>query len=163
MYIAIGAVTRLIDIGVKPFLVASSTRCLMAQRLVRKICKKCGQPYTLNDKLTRAAVKRLKEAAGEKDASDELLARGRFHCLVCEFGLKPVVAIFVRVLLTWLPIGQDNPIVRVLFDVTEPVLAPFRKIIPRIGMFDLSPIAAMLIIQLILQNLPQIFRGLNAG
>jgi type IV pilus assembly protein PilB len=40
-----GAVTRLIDIGVKPFLVASSTRCLMAQRLVRKICKKCTQPY----------------------------------------------------------------------------------------------------------------------
>lgn len=39
------AVTRLIDIGVKPFLVASSTRCLMAQRLVRKICKKCGAPY----------------------------------------------------------------------------------------------------------------------
>jgi len=40
------AVARLIDIGVKPFLVASSTRCLMAQRLVRKICKKCGGPYT---------------------------------------------------------------------------------------------------------------------
>jgi type IV pilus assembly protein PilB len=40
-----GAVTRLVDIGVKPFLVASSTRCLMAQRLVRKICKKCIAPY----------------------------------------------------------------------------------------------------------------------
>jgi len=39
------AVTRLIDIGVKPFLVASSTRALMAQRLVRKICKKCAEPY----------------------------------------------------------------------------------------------------------------------
>jgi general secretion pathway protein E/type IV pilus assembly protein PilB len=39
------AVTRLIDIGVKPFLVASSTRALMAQRLVRKICKKCTAPY----------------------------------------------------------------------------------------------------------------------
>jgi type IV pilus assembly protein PilB len=39
------AVARLIDIGVKPFLVASSTRCLMAQRLVRKICKQCVQPY----------------------------------------------------------------------------------------------------------------------
>src|SRR5512140_1123534 len=39
------AVTRLIDIGVKPFLVASSTRALMAQRLVRKVCKKCAQPY----------------------------------------------------------------------------------------------------------------------
>jgi general secretion pathway protein E/type IV pilus assembly protein PilB len=40
-----GAVTRLIDIGVKPFLVASSTRALLAQRLVRKICKKCGAPW----------------------------------------------------------------------------------------------------------------------
>jgi general secretion pathway protein E/type IV pilus assembly protein PilB len=40
-----GAVTRLADIGVKPFLIASSTRCMMAQRLVRKICKKCAEPY----------------------------------------------------------------------------------------------------------------------
>ena len=39
------AVTRLVDIGVKPFLVASSTRCIMAQRLVRRICKKCTAPY----------------------------------------------------------------------------------------------------------------------
>jgi len=40
------AVTRLIDIGVKPFLVASSTRALMAQRLVRKVCRRCAAPYT---------------------------------------------------------------------------------------------------------------------
>ena len=40
------AVTRLIDIGVKPFLVASSTRALMAQRLVRKVCRKCAAPHT---------------------------------------------------------------------------------------------------------------------
>jgi type IV pilus assembly protein PilB len=39
-----GAVTRLIDIGIKPFLVASSTRAMMAQRLVRKICKRCAEP-----------------------------------------------------------------------------------------------------------------------
>ncbi|MGO9203404.1 MAG: GspE/PulE family protein [Limisphaerales bacterium] len=38
------AVTRLIDIGVKPFLVASSTRGLMAQRLVRRVCKQCTSP-----------------------------------------------------------------------------------------------------------------------
>jgi len=43
------AVSRLIDIGVKPFLVASSARCLMAQRLVRKICKNCVQPHTLSE------------------------------------------------------------------------------------------------------------------
>jgi len=49
-----GAVTRLIDIGVKPFLVASSTRCLMAQRLVRKICKRCAEPYEPTDSELRA-------------------------------------------------------------------------------------------------------------
>jgi general secretion pathway protein E/type IV pilus assembly protein PilB len=48
------AVTRLIDIGVKPFLVASSTRALMAQRLVRKICKKCIAPYTPSETELRA-------------------------------------------------------------------------------------------------------------
>ncbi len=49
-----GAVTRLVDIGVKPFLIASSTRCLMAQRLVRKICPKCAAPYHPSDGEMRA-------------------------------------------------------------------------------------------------------------
>ena len=40
------AVTRLLDIGVKPFLVASALRAAMAQRLVRAICEKCRTPYT---------------------------------------------------------------------------------------------------------------------
>ena len=70
------------------------------------------------------------------------------------------IAILVRVLLTWFPIDQSNPIIKLLFDVTEPVLAPFRRIIPRIGMFDLSPIAAMLVIQFVQQHLPDIFRTL---
>jgi general secretion pathway protein E/type IV pilus assembly protein PilB len=48
------AVTRLIDIGVKPFLVASSTRALMAQRLVRKVCKQCAAPYQPTDAEMRA-------------------------------------------------------------------------------------------------------------
>ena len=43
------AVTRLIDIGVKPFLVASATRAIMAQRLLRRICSKCKEPYTPTD------------------------------------------------------------------------------------------------------------------
>lgn len=41
-----GSVTRLIDIGVQPFLVASSVMAVMAQRLVRVVCQKCAQPYT---------------------------------------------------------------------------------------------------------------------
>jgi type IV pilus assembly protein PilB len=48
------AVTRLIDIGVKPFLVASSTRALMAQRLVRKVCRKCATPSTPSEGELRA-------------------------------------------------------------------------------------------------------------
>ncbi len=43
------AVTRLIDIGVKPFLVASATRAIMAQRLIRRVCPKCKEPYTPTD------------------------------------------------------------------------------------------------------------------
>jgi YggT family protein len=64
------------------------------------------------------------------------------------------IAILIRVLLSWFPIDQNNPIIKVLFEITEPVLAPFRRVIPRIGMFDLSPLAALLVIQLIQQGLP---------
>lgn len=39
------AITRLIDMGVKPFLVASSVRAIMAQRLVRRLCKECAEPH----------------------------------------------------------------------------------------------------------------------
>ena len=66
-----------------------------------------------------------------------------------------LVAILVRVVLTWFPVDPSNPIIRLIFEVTEPVLAPFRRVIPRIGMFDLSPIAAMLVIQVILSNIPR--------
>jgi general secretion pathway protein E/type IV pilus assembly protein PilB len=48
------AVTRLIDIGVKPFLVSTSLRATMAQRLVRRICGKCKRPYTPDAKELRA-------------------------------------------------------------------------------------------------------------
>ena len=40
------AMTRIVDMGVKPFLVASAVRAIMAQRLIRKVCQKCKQPYT---------------------------------------------------------------------------------------------------------------------
>jgi general secretion pathway protein E len=43
---AASAVTRLIDMGVEPFLVSSSVNAVIAQRLVRKICGKCKEPHT---------------------------------------------------------------------------------------------------------------------
>jgi type IV pilus assembly protein PilB len=48
------AVTRLIDIGIKPFLVASSTRAMMAQRLVRKLCPKCTGPHEYTENQLRS-------------------------------------------------------------------------------------------------------------
>ena len=41
-----GAITRLIDMGVQPFLVACSLMAVLAQRLVRVVCPKCKEPYT---------------------------------------------------------------------------------------------------------------------
>jgi type IV pilus assembly protein PilB len=43
------AITRLTDMGVKPFLVAASVQAVLAQRLVRVVCKKCRKPYTPSD------------------------------------------------------------------------------------------------------------------
>ncbi|WP_462324776.1 type II secretion system ATPase GspE [Desulfoplanes sp.] len=42
---AASAVTRLIDMGIEPFLVSSSVRAIIAQRLVRKVCPECRRPY----------------------------------------------------------------------------------------------------------------------
>ena len=58
-------------------------------------------------------------------------------------------AVFIRVLLSWFPIDPRNPLVTLLYDVTEPVLEPLRRVIPRMGMFDLSPLVALLLIQLL--------------
>ena len=48
------AVARLVDIGVQPFLVASSVRAIMAQRLVRRLCANCKQPGELSETESRA-------------------------------------------------------------------------------------------------------------
>jgi len=82
------AVTRLIDIGVKPFLVASSTRAIMAQRLVRKICEKCKQPYKAEE-----SELRLLGPAAQQLATAEL-----FHgagCAECQFtGYRGRIGLF---------------------------------------------------------------------
>jgi type IV pilus assembly protein PilB len=43
------AVARLVDIGVQPFLVSSAVRAIVAQRLIRKVCLNCKQPYEMNE------------------------------------------------------------------------------------------------------------------
>lgn len=50
-----GAVTRMVDMGVPSYLVASSVIAVMAQRLVRVVCSKCKQPYTPSDAVLETA------------------------------------------------------------------------------------------------------------
>jgi YggT family protein len=61
------------------------------------------------------------------------------------------LAVLVRVFLTWFPISPYNRFVQILYQITEPILRPFRRIIPPIGMVDISPIVALLVLQLLEQ------------
>ena len=58
-------------------------------------------------------------------------------------------AIFFRALLSWFPIDPHNPLVTLLYDVTEPILDPLRRVIPRLGMIDITPLVAIILIQVL--------------
>lgn len=58
-------------------------------------------------------------------------------------------AILIMVVLSWVAPQTQNPIIDVVYSITEPMLAPARKIIPPIAGFDLSPILVMVVIQLV--------------
>jgi type IV pilus assembly protein PilB len=53
---AVNSITRLIDMGVEPFLVASAVNCVVAQRLVRKLCKKCTITYVPTEEEKRVLL-----------------------------------------------------------------------------------------------------------
>jgi len=57
--------------------------------------------------------------------------------------------IFMRVILSWFIVSRDNILMILLDDVTEPILSPLRRVIPRLGVFDISPIIAIAILYLI--------------
>ena len=60
-----------------------------------------------------------------------------------------IFAILIDALISWFPIAPDSPIVRLLDDVTEPILAPLRRVVPRLGMFDITPIVAMFLLEIL--------------
>lgn len=65
--------------------------------------------------------------------------------------------LLLRILATWIPnLDPYNPIVRVLFQITEPILEPARKLIPPIGMIDISPIVVFLVLGLLQDILRQL-------
>jgi len=58
-------------------------------------------------------------------------------------------AMIISVILSWVAPGSHNPGAELVGQITEPVLAPFRRIIPSLGGLDISPIFAFIVIQLL--------------
>jgi YggT family protein len=56
-----------------------------------------------------------------------------------------------RVLLSWVDPRFERPISRFVYDLTEPVLAPIRRLLPSTGMLDLSPLILLLGIALLMR------------
>jgi len=91
---AASAITRLIDMGVEPFLVSSSVNAIMAQRLVRKVCAHCREAYVPSATyLERVGLPPL-EFAGK----EIFRGAGCVHCL--QTGYKGRIGIFELMLLT---------------------------------------------------------------
>ena len=60
-----------------------------------------------------------------------------------------VLAIFVRVIMSWVPMRLPFGLNELLWNVTEPVLAPIRRYMPIAGGMDFSPLIALLLIQIL--------------
>jgi YggT family protein len=66
------------------------------------------------------------------------------------FGFLSVytLLIFIRIIFSWFAVSYANPLMRFLIRTTEPLLSPLRRIIPPLGMFDISPIVAFFVVWL---------------
>ncbi|MFN0095245.1 MAG: YggT family protein [Dehalococcoidia bacterium] len=63
---------------------------------------------------------------------------------VCLYGL--IVLVVLRSIMSWFPALQGNDMGRFIVRATEPLLAPFRRIIPSMGMFDLSGLVVVVLL-----------------
>jgi general secretion pathway protein E/type IV pilus assembly protein PilB len=81
------AITRLVDMGVKPFLVASAVKAIMAQRLVRRACKSCSQPVVASPDETFAL------GLPEGYFKDAKLVKGP-GCNECNLGYRGRLGIY---------------------------------------------------------------------
>jgi YggT family protein len=69
------------------------------------------------------------------------------------FGALSIL-ILIRVLMSWIPnLSPYNPIVRLIYQLTDPILEPARRLIPPIGGLDLSPLIVLLLIDFVIRPL----------
>jgi YggT family protein len=76
--------------------------------------------------------------------------------LLCNITLAYEVILIARALLSWFPLQPGGAMARVsdvLARVTEPVLAPVRRVVPRVGMFDISFLIVLLGLQIVVRGL----------
>lgn len=59
------------------------------------------------------------------------------------------LAILLRVLFSWLRPDSNNAIVRLVFQVTEPFLAPLRRFVPSLGGLDVTPMVALILLEIV--------------
>jgi YggT family protein len=67
-----------------------------------------------------------------------------------------MIAVFARVVLSWFPIapgGAMASVYGVLYSVTEPVLGPIRRLLPSVGMIDISPIVIVILVQVLCRSI----------
>ena len=62
-----------------------------------------------------------------------------------------LIAILIRVIFSWISVDPGNPLYAILHEITEPILAPIRQFMPRMGMIDLSPLVASFLLMFIAQ------------
>ena len=67
-------------------------------------------------------------------------------------------ALIIYILMSWFPNARESGIGRILTSICEPYLDPFRRIIPPLGMIDISPIVAILVLRFATSGLTQLFR-----
>ena len=58
-------------------------------------------------------------------------------------------ALLATIILSWIAPGSGNPAVHLLYQITEPVMAPFRKLLPPMGGMDFSPILVFILINVL--------------
>jgi YggT family protein len=71
-----------------------------------------------------------------------------------------IIAIILRALLSFTPLGPYHPLVRIMHQFTEPFIQPFRRLMPATGMMDFSPMIAILVLSVANRVLQQILISL---
>lgn len=66
------------------------------------------------------------------------------------------ILILARVILSFIRIDPYHPLVRLVYDLTEPILAPIRRILPPMSGLDFSPLIALLLLQLLFRLITEL-------